>query len=215
MKILISEDDPLSRRLIETHLRRAGHEVVSTGDGQEAWETLARADGPKLAVLDWMMPSMDGVEVCRRVRGRQGSAYVYIILLTAKSERQDLVAGFEAGADDYLTKPFDPVELRSRIAVGARILNLQSSLEVKIQELEAAVTRVQQLQGLLPICMHCKKIRDDEQTWHRLETYIEQHSAARTDPFVVRRVPGRALPEVREECRGQAEGGALSGGDRS
>jgi CheY-like chemotaxis protein len=179
VRIVISEDDPLSRRLLEANLLRAGHEVVATADGVEALEALSAAGGPRLAVLDWMMPRMDGVEVCRRVRERgDEQGYVYIIMLTARAQKQDLVAGFEAGADDYLTKPFDPHELRSRIAVGERILGLHGALAEKVQELEAALSHVKQLQGLLPICMHCKRVRQEE-VWHRLETYIEQNTDAR------------------------------------
>jgi CheY-like chemotaxis protein len=179
VRILIAEDDPLSRRLLEANLQRGGHEVVTTCDGVEALQVLSAPSGPKLAVLDWMMPNVDGVEVCRRVRERQAEiGYVYVILLTARTQKQDLVAGFEAGADDYLTKPFDPHELRSRLLVGERILGLQAALGEKVRELESALVHVKQLQGLLPICMHCKKIRDDD-VWHRLETYLEQRTDAR------------------------------------
>jgi DNA-binding response OmpR family regulator len=178
MKVLIAEDDPISRRLLEASLSRSGYDVVSTENGSEAWDALQREAAPRLAVLDWMMPIVDGVELCRRVRAADLGGYVYLILLTAKGQRDDLVAGFEAGADDYLTKPFDLIELRSRLTVGERILALQHSLRAKVEELESAMSHVKQLQGLLPICMHCKKIRDDEHTWHRLESYIEQHSGA-------------------------------------
>jgi len=178
MRVLIAEDDPISRRLLEASLRRSGYDVVSTEDGAQAWEALQVDDAPRLAVLDWMMPIIDGAELCRRVRSADLKGYVYLILLTAKGQKDDLVEGFEAGADDYLTKPFDLLELRSRLTVGERILGLQNSLRAKVEELESAMTHVKQLQGMLPICMHCKKIRDDAYTWHRLETYIEEHSGA-------------------------------------
>jgi len=100
------------------------------------------------------------------------------VLLTVKREREDLAEGFEAGADDYLIKPFDSVELRARVAAGERLLNLQTALSAKVDELQIALSHVKQLQGLIPICMHCKKIRDDGATWHRLETYIQEHSEA-------------------------------------
>jgi DNA-binding response OmpR family regulator len=178
VKVLIADDDPISLRLLESTLIRAGYEVVVTKDGLEALKRLSASTGPKLAVLDWMMPGLDGVEVCRRLRGRPDVGYVYIVLLTVKQGKENLVIGFEAGADDYLIKPFDSVELRSRIAAGERLLNLQTALGAKVAELEAALSHVKQLQGLIPICMHCKKIRDDASTWHRLETYIQQHSEA-------------------------------------
>jgi DNA-binding response OmpR family regulator len=178
MRVLIAEDDVVSRRLLEATLTRLDYEVVTTENGVQAWEILQREDSPQLAVLDWMMPEMDGVDVCRLVREHRRDRYVYIIFLTAKGQRKDLIAGLEAGADDYVVKPFDPQELRSRIAVGERVLNLESALAGKVDELEEALAHVKQLQGMLPICMHCKKIRDDEDTWHRVETYIEKHSEA-------------------------------------
>jgi len=178
LPVLIAEDDLVSRRLLEATLERLGYDVVSTCNGQEAWEVLGREDTPRMVVLDWMMPELDGVEVCRRVREQNADAYIYLILLTAKGQKQDIVAGLEAGADDYLTKPFDPQELASRIEVGRRVLSLEAELAGKIDELQDALLHVKQLQGLLPICMFCKKIRDDEDSWHRLESYIEKHSEA-------------------------------------
>ena len=107
MQVLIAEDDPISRKLLELNLGRNGYHVVSATDGGQAWGALSREGAPKLAILDWMMPVMDGTEVCRRVRADPSLSYVYLILLTAKSRREDRTLGFEAGADDYLTKPFD------------------------------------------------------------------------------------------------------------
>ena len=178
MRILIAEDDQISRRLLQATLQRADHEVVVTTNGAEAWEALQEESAPQLAVLDWMMPEMDGAEVCRRVREQAGDKYIYLILLTARGQKRDVVAGLEAGADDYLVKPFDPQELRSRILVGERIVNLESELAKNVRDLEDALTHVKVLQGLLPICMHCKKIRDDRDSWHRLESYIEEKSEA-------------------------------------
>ena len=178
MKVLIAEDDQVSRRLLEVTLQRLGYEVIAAHDGAQAWEILKQPDAPQLAVLDWMMPEMDGVDVCRLVRERTSEKYVYIVFLTAKGQKKDIVTGLEAGADDYLIKPFDPQELKSRITVGERVLRLESELAGKIDELQQALGHVKQLQGLLPICMHCKKIRDDGDSWHRLETYIERHSEA-------------------------------------
>lgn len=178
MEILIADDDPLSRRLLQATLQRTGYEVLETENGAQALELLLTPQGPRLAILDWMMPEIDGAEVCRRLRQRDDLGYVYVLLLTARGCKEDLVDGFKAGADDYLIKPFDPLELRSRVAVGERLINLQSALNTKVRELQSALMHVKQLQGLIPICMHCKKIRDDESTWHRLETYIQEHSEA-------------------------------------
>ncbi len=180
MRILIAEDDMVSRRVLEVTLQKWGHEVVVTCDGAEAWTALQREDAPSLAILDWMMPGMDGVELCRQARQRGGSlASLYIILLTAKGTKEDIVSGLDAGADDYLTKPFDRDELRARVRVGARVLELQSSLTNRLQELEDALSQVNQLQGILPICSYCKSVRDDQNYWQRVESYISDHSEAR------------------------------------
>jgi diguanylate cyclase (GGDEF)-like protein len=128
MRILIAEDEPISRHLLQKFLVQWGYETVVANDGDEAWWTLQRDDSPNLAILDWMMPGMDGLQLCREVRKRTGHPYVYILLLTAKSQKEDVVEGLEAGADDYLTKPFDPDELRVRLRAGRRILDLQEHL---------------------------------------------------------------------------------------
>ncbi len=128
MKILIAEDDAISRRLLDTILRKWGYDVVVAIDGSQAWDELQKEDSPQLAILDWMMPGMDGVEVCGKVRERTGSPYIYILLLSAKSQREDLVKGLESGADDYITKPFDANELKVRLRAGRRILDLQTQL---------------------------------------------------------------------------------------
>ena len=128
MKILIAEDDAISRRLLDTILRKWGYDVVVAQDGVKAWEELQKDDAPRLAILDWMMPEMDGVEVCGKVRERIDFPYVYILLLSAKSQREDLVKGMESGADDYITKPFDANELKVRLRAGRRILDLQTQL---------------------------------------------------------------------------------------
>jgi two-component system, cell cycle response regulator len=128
VKILIAEDDAISRRLLETILRKWGYEVIVAFDGGQAWEELQKPEAPRLAILDWMMPEMDGVEVCGKVRDRRDHPYVYILLLSAKSQREDLVKGMESGADDYITKPFDANELKVRLRAGRRILDLQQQL---------------------------------------------------------------------------------------
>lgn len=178
MKILIAEDEPDSLHLLQIMVGKWEYEAVPTRDGMEAWEALQEADAPRLALLDIMMPHMDGLEVCRRAKQMQQPVPVYIILLTAKTLPKEIVSGLEAGADDYLTKPFDPNELRARIKVGERILGLQTSLAERVYELEEALSRVKQLQGLLPICSYCKKIRDDRNYWEQVESYIARHSEA-------------------------------------
>ena len=128
MRVLIAEDDRISRRLIEKTLEKWGYTVVSCADGNEAWQILKENDAPRLAILDWMMPGLDGIEVCRRVRQMPDEVYRYLILLTAKAGKEDIIEGLDAGADDYLTKPFNSQELQVRLRAGRRIIELQSAL---------------------------------------------------------------------------------------
>ena len=178
MRVLIAEDDVVSRRILETLLRNWGYEVVTTLDGDEAWQAMLAPDAPALAILDVMMPGVDGLEICRRVRKFSGPTPPYIILLTAKHGARAIVDGIEAGADDYLTKPYDRDELRVRVQVGARIVELQTKLAARVRELEGALEHVRQLQGILPICSYCKKIRGDHDYWQTVESYIADHSEA-------------------------------------
>jgi diguanylate cyclase (GGDEF)-like protein len=124
----VADDDRISRRLTEALLIKWDYQVVLATDGQEAWDILQRDDSPKLAILDWMMPGMDGVEVCRELRKRSGRAYVYVLLLTGKIHKSEVIVGLDAGADDYLTKPIDANELKARLRTGRRILELQERL---------------------------------------------------------------------------------------
>jgi len=128
MKVLIAEDDRVARRLLERKLTSWGYDVVSCSNGAEAWQVLHSENAPSLAILNWMMPGMDGVEVCRELRKQSRPNYVYIILLTARDRKKDIIEGIEAGADDYVTKPFNPHELKVRIRAGRRILEMQAEL---------------------------------------------------------------------------------------
>ena len=128
MKILIADDEALSRRLLEKTLERAGYEVIAVENGRAAVRQLCQADGPRLALLDWVMPELDGPGVCREVRRQQDESYVYMVLLTSKEAKEDIVAGLESGADDYLTKPFNVDELKARLRTGERILHLEGRL---------------------------------------------------------------------------------------
>jgi two-component system, cell cycle response regulator len=130
--VLIAEDDPISRRILESWLQKWNYRVTSLENGLDAWRVLQQKDAPQMVILDWMMPGLDGIELCRRIRRHAGGAYKYVLLLTAKGRKEDVVAGLEAGADDYLTKPFDVNELRARVRAGKRILELQHAL-LKVQ----------------------------------------------------------------------------------
>jgi PleD family two-component response regulator len=128
LKILIADDEALSRRLLESTLERSGYEVIAVEDGTQALDQLCKPGAPRLALLDWVMPELDGPGVCRAVRARSDHPYVYMVLLTSKGSKEETVLGLESGADDYLTKPFDPEELRARLRVGERILLLEDRL---------------------------------------------------------------------------------------
>jgi phosphoserine phosphatase RsbU/P len=176
MKILIAEDDLVSRTVLMRILAKWGHEVVVTVDGRSAYEILEREDAPKLAILDWMMPEMDGLEVCRSVRALDRAQPTYLILLTAKDQIGDIVEGLDSGANDYLIKPYDWRELKSRLRVGERMVALQHDLAQQIRELQYAMAKIHELQELVPICSYCKKIRDDGNYWQQVESYMSSRT---------------------------------------
>ena len=141
MRVLIAEDDPVSRRLLAAVLEKWGYEVVVTSDGLAALEVLKSPETPRLAILDWMMPGMDGIQVCREVRKRSDAPYTYLLLLTARTGKHDIIEGMDAGADDYVTKPFDKSELQVRLKAGRRVLDLQSELLSAREALRKEATR--------------------------------------------------------------------------
>ena len=163
MKILIVEDDKISRMALEVYLKKLSHEVITAEDGRKGL-SLFYAENPQIVITDWMMPELNGLELCRHIRSNPASKYTYILLLTALSGKSNYLEGMNAGADDFVTKPIDIAELRARLRVAERILNLQAE--------------VKKLEGLLPICTACKKIRDEHGDWAQLEAYITNRSDA-------------------------------------
>lgn len=178
MKILIADDELTSRMLLEGMLADWGYTVISASNGDEAWKFIEDDEALTLAVFDWMMPGLDGLDLCRRIRSRENGAYIYTILLTGKTDKESLVEALDAGADDFLTKPVNGAELRSRVAVGQRIVRYEATLAEKIVELEDALGKIKTLRGLLPICASCKRVRDDQGYWNQLDTYVRDHSDA-------------------------------------
>jgi len=164
MNILIVDDEATSRLILEASLKKLGHQVTVARSGVEALAVFETANIP-LLISDLVMPEVDGLELCRRIRAEHRSQYTYIILLTTVSGKFGYLSGMQAGADDFITKPFDEDLLAARLVVAERILNLQS--------------QVKQLSGLLPICAVCKKVRDDQNYWHQVESYIIQRTDAR------------------------------------
>lgn len=176
LRVLVADDEPVSRTIVAAILRKGGYDVTLAADGNEAWQVLQTPGAPALAVMDWMMPGIDGPDICRRLRQLESSTPTYVILLTSRDASADIVTGLRAGADDYVTKPPDEDELLARVSVGARVIGLQQALADRVRRLEEALSNVKQLQGLLPICSYCKRIRDDKNYWSQVETYISDHS---------------------------------------
>jgi CheY-like chemotaxis protein len=153
--------------------------VTVADDGQTAFEILIAPDPPQIALLDWEMPRLDGLHVCRAVRTLPAINYIYIIMVTARDQAADVLTAFAAGVDDFLSKPVDGAHLLARLRCGERVLSLEERSLQRIKELEAALDEVRQLKRLLPICMYCKKVRDDGDYWHEIEAYI--HTQTGTD----------------------------------
>ena len=195
MKILVADDDALYRSLLTSILTGWGFDVRVAQNGSEALAVLQEKDSPRLVILDWIMPGSNGPEVCRRIRQTAEGVPMYVILLTVKGGKQNIVEGMEAGADDYITKPFDTDELRVRLQAGVRILDLQQRLTERVHELENALANVKQLRGLLPICAWCHRVRDDQDYWKNIETYLTDHSDAQVTHSICPDCTAKALKE--------------------
>ncbi len=178
MRALIADDDAIGNLMLKRALERQGLEVIVAQDGLAAWDILGTDPVPSIAIVDWMMPGLDGLEFCRRVRRDPARASLYIILLTGRSGRTDIVEGLDAGADDYLVKPFESEELRARVQAGIRVATLQETLATRVAELQDALANVKELKGLIPICSYCKRVRADGHDWERVESYVSARTAA-------------------------------------
>lgn len=174
--MLVAEDDEKTRTALVFLLQRHDYEPTVVKDGQAALEVLTGPNPPQIALLDWEMPRLDGLHVSRAVRSLPGSGYhyTYIIMVTARDQPRDVLAAFAAGVDDFLSKPVDTAQLLARLRCGIRVTGLEQSCHQRIADLEKALDEVRQLQRLLPICMYCKKVRDDGDYWHEIEAYIRQ-----------------------------------------
>ncbi len=178
MQILIADDEPVSRGLARAALADTGCDIATVDNGDAAWKAIESRTSPMLAILDRQMPHVDGLELCRRAQRSGAYPPIYIVMVTSAGEPADLAEGLDAGADDYIPKPFNRAELRARANVGLRMLALQESLARRVADLEAALVNVKQLRGLLPMCCYCKKIRVDNTYWQQLEGYLAAHSDA-------------------------------------
>ena len=160
---MIVDDDAVSRRMLQGLLTKQGYGVLVASNGREAWE-IYRQENISLVITDWIMPELDGLRLCQMIRAMGRQRYTYIILITIMTGKGSYLEGIEAGADDFLSKPYDPDVLRARLHVAKRLLDLQAE--------------VHQLQGMLPICSYCKRIRNDDNLWTQVEAYVSQHSNA-------------------------------------
>jgi phosphoserine phosphatase RsbU/P len=201
MRILIAEDDATSRTILQAVLRKGGYEVDSCADGLEALEAFKQSDPPDLAIVDLIMPKIDGLELVRQVRALPSTHPPYLIILSTKSETADVVAGLDAGGDDYLVKPFDAAELRARVEVGRRMLEMRAVLADKVQELALALDQVKTLRGIVPICANCKNVRDDQGYWNRVETYMREHTGAEFSHAVCPDCMDKLYPQLQERGR--------------
>ena len=174
MRILLAEDDLISSAMLQSDLKEWGYTPIPVGNGADAWRVLRERQPPELALIDWMMPTITGPELCRRARELTHVVPTYLILLTGRTNKTDIVEGLRAGAHDYVTKPFDACELRARIDVGRRMVEVQRQLAERIAELQDARHHIKELHELLPMCCGCKKVRDDKGYWNAVEAYLLQ-----------------------------------------
>lgn len=179
MRILLADDERLQRTLIARHLRWWGYDVEFANDGDAALALIESGEAPRLMIFDWEMPGYTGIDLCRKVRNLLIGKPAYIIMLTGRHAQKDVVAGLQAGADDYVAKPFLAEEFRARVRNGERIISLQESLAARVEELEHAMEEVTQLQRLIPICSYCRRVRDDQDYWTELENHVAKASHVR------------------------------------
>jgi DNA-binding response OmpR family regulator len=178
MRILVADDEEISRRVNAAAVSSWGHTAIEAPGAAEALAILDKPEGPRLALVDLVMPGMDGIELCRRARAAANARPLHLIMLTVRTDKADVVAALSAGADDYIVKPFHPPELRARVEVGARLVGLQEELRSRIEELERSLERESELTGLLPMCAYCHKVRDDKNYWERVENYVAKLARA-------------------------------------
>ncbi|MFP4175765.1 MAG: response regulator [Planctomycetota bacterium] len=177
MDVMVVDDEMGTRTAVTGVLENTeNYNVTAVGDGAAALEAIQVGPVPPLIIMDWIMPGFDGVQLCRKIRSMEFCESPYILMLTVRNNRENLVRALDAGADDYMVKPFDPDELRARLRAGKRIVQLQHRLARRVNELKEAARHIRDLEGLLPICSFCKRIRDGNDDWHDFPNYINQHT---------------------------------------
>ncbi len=207
MKVLIAEDEFTTRMMVQVCLEEWGYRVVAANDGTAALAALEKSDPPQIAILDWEMPELDGIEVCRLAKEKaDGGGEPYVILLTARDSRTDILRGFDAGADDYMTKPFNDDELRARVRVAERLVRSQASLAETVAELKEALNQLEVIEGRLLVCAGCQKVYSPaEDRWRSLAEAVSEGGDPR---LVVHSCPDcRSTPSSPRELPGSSDGG--------
>lgn len=193
MNILIAEDEFTTRMMVQVCLEKWGYRVESVINGTEAWDKLQQPDAPHIAILDWEMPELSGVDVCRRVKEMDLETPIYVILLTARDSNTDILMGFDAGADDYMTKPFNDNELRARVRVAERLVRTQASLAESVAELKEALNQLEMLESGVEVCGKCRSFFSPyDGEWHSLNDVVNNGADPR---FIVNTCPACLHPE--------------------
>jgi DNA-binding response OmpR family regulator len=174
--ILAADDDRITQRALARAITACGWTPQVVGSGDEALSVLEQGDGPLVAILDWIMPGLAGVDVCREVRKVDRDVQPYLIIATVRDQTSEVIDALDAGADDYMIKPIEPHELQARVRAGLRTVALQQTLAARVAELKRTLSHVKELSGLLPICAFCKRIRDDQDYWQTVEEYLTRHT---------------------------------------
>lgn len=197
LRILVLDDDAMTRLTLESVIRGAGWSPMATADPELAFDMLTGPDAPPIALIDWHMPTVSGLDVCRRVREADPTARPYLIFVTANSSSSDIVTGLDAGADGYMTKPIAANELQARVRAGLRTIALQQDLRTRLEEARAESARTKPLRELLPICCYCRRIRDERQQWSSLEQYLTERIDVRfTHGFCPTCFEDHVLPDL-------------------
>jgi sigma-B regulation protein RsbU (phosphoserine phosphatase) len=200
LRILVVDDDAATRLTLESVIRSAGWSPLAIEDPELALQILTGADAPPIALIDWQMPALSGIDLCRRVRAADVTARPYLIFVTANSTSNDIVTGLDAGADAYMTKPIAANELQARVRAGLRTIALQQELRTRLEEAEVESARTRPLRELLPMCCYCRRIRDERQQWSTLEQYLAHKTDVRfTHGFCPRCLESHVLPDL-EGC---------------
>jgi len=192
VRILVAEDEPTTRAMLESMLGRLGHEVVAAPDGEHAWLRF-RSERFPVVITDWRMPGLDGLELCRRIRADPRPRYTFVVILTAVDGREGYLEGMKAGADDFMVKPPDPAALEARLYVAERVLRLQEEFRT--------------LSGLLPICSYCKRVREGTDYWQQVESFVSQHTEARFSHSICPECYAKHVEPQLEEMRRRRAGG--------